>query len=44
LHYVPDYDVVFLDNQTCGLSEDEKIAISYSTWVFVEGKSFKLAY
>jgi len=43
-HYVLDYDVVFQDRQTCGFSDDEKIAIRYSKGVFVGGKTFKLAY
>jgi hypothetical protein len=43
-HYVLDFDVVFQDKQTCGLSEEEKIPISFSKGVFVEGKTFKLDY
>lgn len=43
-HYVLDRDVTFKDGQTCGTSEDEKIAISYSKGHFVDGDSFKLAY
>lgn len=43
-HYVLDFDVTFQDKQTCGLSEEEKIAISYSKGIYVEGKTFKLAY
>jgi len=42
--YVLDYDVTFKDGQTCGLSEDEKIAIKFSKGQFVEGNTFKLAY
>lgn len=30
VHYVLEYDVIFEDGQTCGLSADEKISISYS--------------
>jgi hypothetical protein len=43
-HYVLDYDVSFKDGQTCGLSEEEKIAISVSKGKFVEGDTLKLAY
>jgi hypothetical protein len=43
-HYVLDFDVTFQDKQTCGLSEDERIEISYSKGIFVEGKTFKLAF
>ena len=43
-HYVLDYDVTFQDGQTCGLSEEEKIAISLSKGKFVEGDTLKLAY
>jgi Domain of unknown function (DUF4261) len=43
-HYVLDYDVTFKDGQTCGISSDERIPITLSKGVFVEGKSFKLGY
>jgi hypothetical protein len=43
-HYVLDYDVTFKDGQTCGLSEEEKIAISASKGKFVDGNTLKLAY
>lgn len=43
-HYVLDYDVTFQDGQTCGLSEEEKIAISISKGKFVDGDTLKLAY
>lgn len=43
-HYVLDYDVTFADGQTCGHSEEEKIAISLSKGNFVAGDTFKLAY
>jgi hypothetical protein len=43
-HYVLDYDVTFQDGQTCGLSEEEKIAISISKGKFVDGETLKLAY
>ena len=43
-HYVLDYDVTFQDGQTCGLSEEEKIAISVSKGKFVDGDTLKLAY
>ena len=43
-HYVLEYDVTFQDGQTCGLSEEEKIAISISKGEFVDGETLKLAY
>lgn len=43
-HYVLEYDVTFKDGQTCGLSEEERIALTLSKGSFVEGKTFKLAY
>lgn len=43
-HYVLDYNVEFRDGQTCGLSESEKIGITLSSGVFVDGKTFKMAY
>ena len=43
-HYVLDYDVTFQDGQTCGLSQEEKIAISISKGKFVDGETLKLAY
>ncbi|CAN5709824.1 DUF4261 domain-containing protein [soil metagenome] len=43
-HYVLEYDVTFKDGQTCGMSADELIAISFSKGKFVEDNSFKLAY
>jgi hypothetical protein len=43
-HYVLDFDVIFQDKQTCGLSEEEKIPIHFSKGVFIEGKTFKLDY
>ncbi|MDP4217560.1 MAG: DUF4261 domain-containing protein [Bacteroidota bacterium] len=43
-HYVLDYNVIFKDGQTCGVSADERIAISYSKGNFVGGETFKLAY
>lgn len=43
-HYVLDYDVEFQDGQTCGLSESEKIGITLSKGVFVDGETFKMAY
>lgn len=42
--YVLDNDVTFHDGQTCGLSEEEKIAISISKGKFVDGDTLKLAY
>ena len=43
-HYVLDYDITFKDGQTCGLSMEERIAITFSKGIFVKGDSFKLAY
>lgn len=44
-HYVVFYDVTFGDGQTCGLSEEERIAISISKGVHLdEISTIKLAY
>jgi hypothetical protein len=43
-HYVLDYDVTFGDGQTVGGSKEEKISISFSKGIFVEGYTFKLAF
>ena len=43
-HYVLDYDVTFKDGQTCGMSAEEKIAITLSKGIFIGGDTFKLAY
>ena len=43
-HYVLEYDVTFGDGQTVGSSEEEKIAISFSKGIFVEGDTFKLSF
>lgn len=43
-HYVLEYNVFFKAGQTFGLSENERIAITYSKGKFVEGDSFKFAY
>lgn len=43
-HYVLQYDVTFEDGQTCGLSKDEKISITYSEGLMVSGNTFKLGY
>jgi len=43
-HYVLYFDVTFKAGQTCGLSEEEKISITYKKGHFVEGNSFKLGY
>jgi hypothetical protein len=43
-HYVLDFNVEFQDGQTCGLSESERIGITLSKGVFVDGETFKLAY
>jgi hypothetical protein len=43
-NYVLEYDVEFKSGQTCGLSEEERIAITLSKGSLVEGETFKLAY
>lgn len=43
-HYVLAYDVTFQDGETCGVSEEERVVISFSKGQFVEGETFKLAY
>ena len=43
-HYVLEFDITFKDGQTCGMSEEEKVKITFSKGVLVEGKTFKLAY
>jgi hypothetical protein len=43
-HYVLEYNVEFKEGQTCGLSEDQKIKISFSKGHLAEGETFKLAY
>jgi hypothetical protein len=43
-HYVLDFDVTFKDGQTCGLSAEEKIKITFSKGKLVEGQTYKLAY
>jgi len=43
-HYVLDFNVEFQDGQTCGVSESERIGITLSKGVFVDGESFKMAY
>lgn len=43
-HYVLEYDVTFKDGQTCGMSEEERIAITFSKGSQLEGETFKLAY
>lgn len=43
-HYVLDNDVIFSEGQTCGVSEEERIPITFSKGQFVEGSSFKLGY
>ena len=43
-HYILDYNVEFRDGQTCGLSESERIGISLSKGVNVDGETFKMAY
>jgi hypothetical protein len=43
-HYVLDYDIIFKDGQTCGISAKEIIPITLSKGSFVEGDTFKLAY
>jgi hypothetical protein len=43
-HYIIKYDVTFNDGETCGLSPEQKISISLSKGVFVEGNTLKLDY
>lgn len=43
-HYVLEYDVTLEGGQTCGMSETEKIPISYSKGVHVQGDTLKLAF
>jgi hypothetical protein len=43
-HYVLKYDITLKDGETCGMSEKEKIAITLSRGIFVEGNTLKLAY
>lgn len=43
-HYVLEYDVTFKDGQSCGMSADEKIAITFSKGQLVDTETFNLAY
>lgn len=43
-HYILSGDITFKDGQTCGVSEDERIPITFSKGKFVEGDSYKLGY
>ena len=43
-HYILDHNIEFRDGETCGSSEQERIAIRLSPGRFVEGESLKLAY
>jgi hypothetical protein len=43
-HYVLLSDVTFQDGQTAGLTEDQKLKITYSKGEFVTGNSFKINY
>jgi len=43
-HYTLDYNVEFRDGQTCGLSDSERIGITLSKGVHIDGETFKLAY
>jgi len=43
-HYVLDRDVTFTDGETCGMSADERIRITFSKGKLVEGDTLKLAY
>lgn len=43
-HYVLEYNVTFKDGQTCGMTAEEKIAITFSRGRFVSGDTFKLSY
>lgn len=42
--YVLDYDVTLKDGETIGFSEDQKLAITLSDAIALEGKSLKLEY
>lgn len=42
--YVVENDITFRDGETCGFSAEQKIVISYSKGIFLEGNTFKLAY
>lgn len=44
VHYVLDNNVEFKDGQTCGVSEEERISITFSKGKLVEGETFKLAF
>ena len=44
VHYVLDNDVTFREGETCGVSEEERIQISFSKGKFLEGNTLKLAY
>jgi hypothetical protein len=44
VHYVLDFDVIFKDGQTCGMSADERIAITFSKGKHIEGDTLKLEY
>jgi hypothetical protein len=43
-HYVLEYNITFQDGQTIGISDQEKIAISFSKGQLVTGDTFKIAY
>lgn len=43
-HYVIEHDVTFKEGQTCGMSAEEKVPITYSKGQLVTGKTFKLGY
>lgn len=43
-HYILERDISFKEGQTCGMSADEMIPITFSKGLFVGGETFKLAY
>ncbi len=43
-HYVLDFDVTFEDGQTIGISENEKIPITFSKGKYVSGDTYKFRY
>jgi hypothetical protein len=42
-YYVVENDITFRDGETCGLSQEQKINISYSKGKFLDEDTFKLA-
>lgn len=43
-HYLIDSNAEFMDGQTCGVTETEKVKISLSKGHFVDSETFKLRY